>query len=121
MTKEPDELVMKAMIMMSEILKRRIPRAKFSELSHGYQIAPFDKTASCGYHEDCEAHKAAHWEIIAHEHPSCRSRRYVGASNVIYFVVLTEVSELSRQLSHASTECEAWERAAQSLQRKRAR
>lgn len=112
---KPDESVIKAMIIMGEILKQRIPRTEFSKRNPGNQISPFDKTGSCGGHENCEAHKATLWKIISGEYPSCRSRRYVGASNVVYFVVLAEVSELSRQLSRASSECEAWERAAHRL------
>lgn len=68
----------------------------------------FDLTLSCGDHDDCSAHVRSIWEIIAVRYPGCRSRRYQKPSGDVFFVVLSEFSELSLQLGVAESECKAW-------------
>ncbi|QBE66353.1 hypothetical protein [Pseudoduganella lutea] len=109
--KKDDNKIALAMEAMAQLLEMQSTQKSW-QLSAAMQELPrLDLTASCGEHDDCADHLHSIWEAVAVRFPGCRSRRYVDGMGEVYFVVLSDFSELSPKLGVAHSECRAWEMA----------
>lgn len=104
-----DNKIALAMEAMAQLLEMQSTQKSWQLSARMQELSRFDLTASCGEHDDCAGHLQSIWEVVAVRFPGCRSRRYVDGMREVYFVVLSDFSELSPKLGIAANECRAWE------------
>lgn len=96
---------------MQELLEMQTARGPWRPSVIDRHVEPFDRNSSCGTHENCAEYMDSVREAIVVSFPDCRTRRYIRSSGEVFFVVLSEFSELSRRIGIGESECGAWESA----------
>lgn len=110
LTKDDNRIAL-AMEAMAQLLEMQSTQKSWQLSPRMQELPRFDLTSSCGEHDNCAGHLKTIWEVVAVRYPGCRSRRYVGGMREVYFVVLSDFSELSARLGISHSECRAWEMA----------
>jgi hypothetical protein len=119
MSKLLDELkavqkISAATALMSEILKHQAPIKSAQEPSWMRPIKKFGLSTQCDVHGNCLTFIESDKVTVSARYPGCVARSFI-INRVGFFFVYQELSELSRWLGHARTECAAWTQAAEIL------
>ena len=108
------EKISGAVALMAETLRYQKPVTCPAEPSWMLPIPRYGISIQCHEHENCLSIIETYRMSVSVAYPECTVWRFQ-KDEVPYFIIYSEFSQLSIQLSRGETECEAWKNALKSV------